>query len=60
MVHLTDDTDFVGIVTGVLQGNRLTPFIFIISQDYVLRASIDVIKENRFTFKKKEETDDLS
>ena len=46
------DTDIFGIVTGVLQGDTLASYLFIICLDYVLRASIDLIKENGFTLKK--------
>ena len=40
------DTDFFGIVTGVLQGDTLTPYLFIICLDYILWMSIDLMKEN--------------
>ena len=37
VVHSPDrDTDFFDIATGVLQGDRLTPYLFIICLDYVL------------------------
>ena len=50
-VHSPDgDTDFFSIVTGVLQGDTLAPYLFIISLDYVLRT-IDLMKENGFTLK---------
>ena len=42
------DTDYFDIVVGVLQGDTLTPYLFIICLDYVLRTSIDKIKENGF------------
>ena len=42
------DTDYFDIVAGVLQGELLAPFLYIICLDYVLRASIDKIKENGF------------
>ena len=52
-VRLPDgDTDFFDIVAGVLQEETLAPYLFIIYQDYVLRTSIDLIKENSFTLKK--------
>ena len=47
-VHSPDgDTDFFVIVAGdtFLQGNTLAPYLFIICLDYVLRTSIDLIKE---------------
>ena len=42
------DTDYFDIVAGVLQGDTLTPNHFIICLDYVLRTSINKIKENGF------------
>ena len=51
------DTDYFDIVAGVLQGDTLAPFLFIICLDYVLRTSLDLIKEKGFTLKKgKEQT----
>ena len=41
------DTDYFDIVAGVLQGDILAPYQFIICLDYVLRTSIDM-KENGF------------
>ena len=50
MFHSPDgDTDFFDIVSGILQGDTLAPYIFIFYLDYVLRTSIDLIKENSFT-----------
>ena len=52
-VHSLDgDTDYFDIVAGVLQGNTLAPYLFIICLDYVLRKSIDKIKENSFKLTK--------
>ena len=52
-VHSPDgDKNFFDIVAGVLQGDTLAPNWFIICLDYVLRTSIDLIKENGFTLKK--------
>ena len=42
------DTDYFEIVAGVLQGDTWDPYLFIICLDYVLRTSIDKIKENGF------------
>ena len=42
------DTDYFDIVAGVLQRDTLAPNLFIICLDYVLRTSIDEIKENGF------------
>ena len=47
------DTEFFDIVAGVLQGDTLAPYLFIICLDYVLRTSIDKIRENGFELKKK-------
>ncbi len=46
------DTDNV-IVAGVLPGDTLRTYFFIICLDYVLRTSINLMKENGFTLKKK-------
>ena len=52
-VHSLDgDTDFFDIAAGVLQGNTLVPYLFIICLDSVLRTSIDLSRENGFTLKK--------
>ena len=42
------ETDYFNIVAGVLPGDTLAPYLFIICLDYVLRTSIDKIKENGF------------
>ena len=47
------DTNYFDIVAGVLQGDTLAPYLFIIRLDYVLRTSIDKIKENGFELTKK-------
>ena len=47
------DTEYFDIVTGVLQGDTLAPYLFIICLDYVLRTSIDKIRENSFKLTKK-------
>ena len=49
------DTDYFDIVAGVLQGDALASYLFIICQDNALRASIDKIKENGFELTKKKE-----
>ena len=46
------DTDYFDIEAGVLQGDTLAPYLFIISLDYVLRTSIDLMKENGFKLAK--------
>ena len=40
------------MVAGVLQGDTLALYLFIIYLDYVLRTSIDLMKENGFTLAK--------
>ena len=51
-VCFTDgDTDYFDIVAGVLPGD-IAPYLFIICLDYVLRTSIDKIKENTFKLTK--------
>ena len=44
--------DFFDIVTGVFQGDIFAPNILINWLVYILRTSIDLIKENTFTVKK--------
>ena len=52
-VRLPDgDTDNFDIVAGVLQGDTLASYLFIICLDYVFRTSIDKIKENGFKLTK--------
>ena len=47
------DTEYFDIVAGVLQGDTLAPYLFIICLDYILRTSIDKIRENGFELMKK-------
>ena len=47
------NTEYFDIVAGVLQGDTLAPYLFIICLDYVLRTSIDKIRENGFALTKK-------
>ena len=47
------DADYFSIVAGMLQGDTLAPYLFIISLDYVLRTSIDKMKDNSFKLAKK-------
>ena len=49
---LDGDTDYFDIIAGVLQGDTLAPYLFIICLDYVLRTSINKIKENGFKLTK--------
>ena len=43
---------YFGIVAGGVQGDTLAPYLFIICLDYVLRTSIDLMKENSFKLAK--------
>ena len=45
-------TDYFVIVASVLYGDSLAPYLFIICLDYVLRTSIDSMKENGFKLAK--------
>ena len=50
MVRSPDgDTPFFEITTGVLQGDKLAPFIFIICLDYILKKSLENDRELGFT-----------
>ena len=49
---LDGDTDYFEIVAGVLQGDILAPCLSIICLDYMLRTSIDIMKENGFKLAK--------
>ena len=52
-VHSLDgDIDYFDFVAGVLQRDILAPYLFIICLDYVLRTSIDLMKENGFKLAK--------
>ena len=46
------DVDYFDIVAGVLQGDTLALYLFIICLDYVLRTSIDIMKDNGFKLTK--------
>ena len=45
---LDGDTEYFDSVAGVLQGDTLVRYLFIICLDYVLRTSIDKIRETGF------------
>ena len=52
-VHTLDgDIDYFNIVAGVLLGDILAPYLFIICLDYMLRVLIDLKKENGFKLAK--------
>ena len=42
---LDGDTEYFDIAAGVLQGDTLAPYLFIICLDYVLRTSIELTKK---------------
>ena len=46
------DTDYFDIVAGVLQGDTLATYLFIICPDYMLRMSSDFMKGNGFKLAK--------
>ena len=46
------EIDYFDIVAGVLQGDTLASYLFIICLDYVFRTSIDLMKENGFKLAK--------
>ena len=53
MVRSPDgDTEFFSITAGVLQGDTLAPYLFVICLDYILRTSVDLQKENGLTLVK--------
>ena len=47
------ETEYFDIVSGVLHGDTLAQYLFLICLDYVLRTSIDKIRENGFKLTKK-------
>ena len=49
---LDGDTNYFDIVAGMLQGDTLASYLFIICLDYVVRKSIDKIRENDFKLTK--------
>ena len=48
-----ENIDYFHIVAGVLRGDTLAPYLFIICLQYVLGTSFDKIKENGFALTKK-------
>ena len=49
---LKGDTEFIDIVAREFQGDTLKPCMLLNYLNYVLQTSLDLIKENDFTFKK--------
>ena len=53
MVHSPDgNPNFFNTVTGVLQRDPFTPYLFIPCRNYILQMSVDWIKENGCTLKR--------
>ena len=53
MLHSPDgNTEFFNIFSGVLQGDTLASYLFIVCLDCVFRMLINLIKENGFAQKK--------
>ena len=48
------NTYFFNIVAEVMLGDMLTPYYFIICLNYVVRTSLDLIKENGFMLERHE------
>ena len=48
---IDEDSD---IVTGDVRGDSEVPYLLILLLDYKQRTSIDLMKENGFTFKKRQ------
>ena len=46
------DTDYFDMVVGVLQWDTLAPYLLIICLDYMLRTSIEIMKDNGFKLTK--------
>ena len=51
------DFDYFDIVAGVLKGDTLAPYHFIICLDYVIKTLFNKIKENGFEMTKKKAED---
>ena len=47
-----EDTDYFNIVTGVLQGDTLAPYLFIICLEHMLQTSLNLMKGNGFMLAK--------
>ena len=50
------DKDYFDIVASVQQRDTLAPYLFIICLDYVLRTSIDLMKDGGFKLAKERRT----
>ena len=47
------DTDSFSILAGILQGDTLAPFLFILVVDYIMRVSVDKISDCGFQLERK-------
>ena len=45
------ETEPFDVLTGILQGDTLAPFLFMIVVDYIMRTSVDTINEKGFQYK---------
>ena len=45
------ETESFDILSGILQGDTLAPFLFIIVIDYIMRISVDTMKENGLMYR---------
>ena len=45
------NTDFYDMISGVLHGDILATYLFILCLDYVLQMPMNLIRENCFTIK---------
>ena len=44
------ETEQFDVLTGILQGDTLAPFLFIIFVDYIMRTFVDAINEKCFQY----------
>ena len=49
-------TDSFFTITGILQGDTLAPYLFILVVDYIFRISLDPINNNRLTLQERKFT----
>lgn len=45
------ETESFDILSGILQGDTLAPFLFVIVIDYIMRISVDTMKENGLLYR---------
>ena len=44
------ETEPFDVLTGILQGDTLAPFLFVVVVDYIMRTSVDTINEKGFQY----------